>query len=234
MRILCVVNGLYGERIAAHLRRAAPADWDVLSWSGPAHLPAIVDEPQCCLPDALPQAELLITLAESPGLSDLATDLAAMCGARAVIAPVDRYSWLPQGLAGQLAHRCRELGLGFAAPSPFCSLSKHSDGHDLIDAFADHFGLPEFSCEVTDGRIVSTRWFREAPCGNTRFVAERLVGASVGSAVERAGLLHHYYPCLASMEQATAGAHTILHRAAKMTVAAVDRALSRTGLSISL
>ena len=40
---------------------------------------------------------------------------------------------------------------------------------------------------------------RDAVCGCARFVAEGLVGISADEAEEKAGLLHHHYPCLASM-----------------------------------
>ena len=228
MRILCVVNGAYGERIASFLSQASPPGWDVLSWRGPVRLPVLLDEPEGHLPDSLPRVDLLISLAESPGLADLAPELAVLCGAEAVILPVDRYSWLPVGLAGQIARRCRERGLGFASPSPFCSLSSRPDGHPLINAFAVRFGSPDLHCEVAAGRVVSVGLDREAPCGNTQFVADRLVGVSVGDAVERASLLHHYYPCLAGMELAASNSHTLLHRAAKMTGAAVSRALGHS------
>jgi thymidylate synthase len=130
------------------------------------------------------------------------------------------------GLVGQIARRCRDRGLGFAAPSPFCTLTSRQDGDASINEFADRFGLPELCCRVSGSRIVSTRVVREAPCGNTRFVAERLVGVSVENAVSQAGLLHHYYPCLAGMDQPPVNSHTLLHRAAKITSAAVSRALS--------
>ncbi len=40
---------------------------------------------------------------------------------------------------------------------------------------------------------------RDAVWGCARYVAEHLVGVSVEDAEEKAGMLHHHYPCLASM-----------------------------------
>lgn len=40
---------------------------------------------------------------------------------------------------------------------------------------------------------------RDATCGCARFVPRGLAGVSVDEAQEKAGLLHHHYPCLASM-----------------------------------
>ena len=71
---------------------------------------------------------------------------------------------------------------------------------------------------------------REAPCGNTRYIAERLVGVPVGEAAERAGLLHHYYPCWGGMGvDPVHGTHTLLHVAAKMAQQAVERSLKTQG-----
>ena len=226
MRILCVVTGHYGMRIAAHLAETVPTGWGVGMWEGPAHVPSVVDEPEPYLPETLPQVDLLLSLAEHTGVSDLAADLAERCGAAAVIAPRDRNAWLPAGLARQLGRRLAERGVGYAFPAPFCNLSDHRDVHPAIDEFAAHYGRPQLRCKVEDGRVVGWEIVREAPCGCTRFVVEKLTGAAPEQADERAGLLHHYYPCLAAMEDTGPQGHPLLHQAAKITKAAVARAIA--------
>jgi hypothetical protein len=52
---------------------------------------------------------------------------------------------------------------------------------------------------------------RDAVCGCARFVAERLVGVLVDDAEQQAGLLHHHYPCLASMGIDSAFGDTLMH-----------------------
>ena len=47
--------------------------------------------------------------------------------------------------------------------------------------------------------IASAEVARDAVCGCARFVAEGLIGIHVEDAEEKAGLLHHHYPCMASM-----------------------------------
>jgi len=226
VRILCIVTGNYGMRIAAHLSQAAPLSWEVSRWEGPQYLPSVIDEPGEYLPEQLPQTDLLLSLAENAGLSSLIDDLAVLCGAQAVIAPIDRWAWLPLGLSRQLAGRLKARGVGCAFPTPFCTLREHAQGHPLINAFASHFGLPELRCTVAHGHISSCTIRREAPCGNTRFAAEKLLGVATDQAEEMAGLLHHYYPCLAVMEQAQAHAHPLLHQSAKIARSAVAHALS--------
>jgi hypothetical protein len=226
MRILCVVTGHYGRRIASHLRDTAPADWQVSGWEGPINLPVVIDEPEMFLPDELPETDLLLSLAESASLSDLVPELASRCQARAVIAPIDRWTWLPPGLARQLAERLKRRGVGFAAPSPFCALRPHISAHPLVNTFAERYGAPDIRLAVEQDRIASWELHREAPCGNTRFVVKKLMGVDVRQAEEMAGLLHHYYPCLAVMPEERPGqTHTLLHAAAKMVQAAVSQAV---------
>jgi hypothetical protein len=79
-------------------------------------------------------------------------------------------------------------------------------------------------------RIVACQVVREAPCGNTRYVASHLAGTAVDRAVEQAGLLHHYYPCWGGMDaDPVHNTHTLLHIAATMSRKAVERALETTG-----
>jgi hypothetical protein len=195
-------------------------------WEGPTELPPVVDEPEEFLPSTLPQADLLLSLAETAGLSDLAADLADLSGAQAVIAPIDRRAWLPTGLATQLKRRLERRRLGYAFPSPFCALRPRRQAHPLINAFAERFGRPELSCSVVGDKVSACEIGREAPCGNTRYVANKLVGVHIGRAEEMAGLLHHYYPCLAEMGQAGHDSYPLLHSAAKITCSAVSRALA--------
>lgn len=224
MRVLCVVTGSWGERIAAHLTVAAPSHWTV-AVSAFAPLPSEVDAADHLRLDSLPRAELLLSLAESAGLSACIPELAEASGAKAVLAPIDRSTWLPPGLARQLSARLRGRGVDCAFPSPFCALTTCMSQGDLINAFAARFGAQDLRLEVQAGRIAEVRVDREAPCGSTRFIADRLLNAPVDSAVEAAGLNHHYYPCLADMNGAPTAQHTLLHRAAMMTRGAVERAL---------
>jgi thymidylate synthase len=245
VHILIAVQGQWGQRIADHLRASAPPGWQIAVWQGPTALPIIVDDPEEFVPDQLAPADLLVVLPESAGLTDLAPDLAQRCGAKAVLLGIDKRPWAPQGLVRQVQRRLEQRGIAYAAPVPFCALSPSSRQHPLVRAFAEHYGRPELECEVKDGQITSCRVLRETPCGNTRYVAQRLAGTPVDQAVEQAGLLHHYYPCWGSMgadpvqtagdhaarppRQGSTGAgapdHSPLHIAATMAQKSVARAL---------
>lgn len=229
MRILIVTQGEWGKRIQTHLCQTAPGDWEIAGWQGPAALPIVLDEPEAFLPGALAPAELLLVLTESAGMTDLTPDLAQRCGAQAVILPVDRHAWAQPGLLRQVRQRLVVMGIGLATPMPFCTLVPRPDQHPLIQAFARRYGRPELACTVGDGCIAGCEIARETPCGNTRYIVERLVGVSVDKAVEQAGLLHHYYPCWGGMDvDPVQGTHTCLHTAATIAQKSVERALKRT------
>ncbi len=109
-------------------------------------------------------------------------------------------------------------------PKPLCSLTETTYGvtrfetadysNPLIAEFARYFGQPQLSLEIDpDSRtITSAEVTRDAVCGCARYAAEGLIGLSADEAEEKAGLLHHHYPCLASMQKLPHFDHdTLMH-----------------------
>jgi hypothetical protein len=228
VHLLLVTQGAWGRRIADHVSETAPSCWQVATWPGPDVLPVVLDDPDEFLPDALPSADLLVVLTESAGMTDLAPDIARLCGAQAVIVPVDRRSWARPGLRRQVAQRLQAMGIGSAFPMPFCSLTPTTEQHWLIRSFAERYGRPDLACTTRDGRVACCEILRETPCGNTRYIIEGLVDVPVEQATQQAGLLHHYYPCWGGMEvDPVRGSHTLLHIAATMAQRCVERTLKR-------
>jgi len=226
VRLLIGYQGQWGKRILDHIQATAPADWEINSWKGPISFPPVIDDPGEFLPEDLPQTDLLLVLAEHAGMTDLTPDLAQRSGATAVILPIDRRSWGPTGLTRQVKKRLQTAGVPLAAPRPFCSLAPGESQPDAIRTFANRYGRPQVTCTVSDGRVAACQVIREAPCGNTRYVADHLAGTPTYRAPAQAGLLHHYYPCWGGMEaDPVTGEHTLLHIAASMTQQSVKRAL---------
>jgi hypothetical protein len=211
MRILAIISGEYGRRHVENIRANGPTNWEVHTWQAPAVLPQVIDYPEDYLPAELPAAELLLSFAELKGVAELLPDMARLCGARGVIAAVDNEAWLPRGLARQLRGWLENMGVACATPKPLCSLTEQDYGVTRrqriayqspdIAEFARYFGQPELKITVDpeSHTIVAVEVKRDAVCGCARFVAERLVGLSADEAGEQAGLLHHHFPCLASM-----------------------------------
>ncbi len=220
LRVLAVTQALWGERIAAHIAAHAPAGWRVQSWAAPRVIPPVVDDPEEYLPESLPASDLVLALGEVPGLAQLIPDIVRLAGARAVIAPIDRNESLPAGLVAQLEGWLNAQGVAVVFPKPFCSLAEESynrtplvTGYDdpLIRAFAARFGRPVFRVEVADGCLARVEVLRDSACGCARHVAEGLVGTPVDDSVEAAGMLHHHFPCLASMNKDPDYRDTLMH-----------------------
>lgn len=211
MRILAIISGDYGQRHVDNIRQHGPATWQVELWRAPAFLPLIVDYPEDYLPETLPQADLILSFAELKGVAELLPEIAQMTGAQAVLAPVDSEAWLPRGLARQLRGWLADQGVVCATPKPLCSLTETDYGlrrrerisydSPQIAEFARYFGQPALSISVDPASrtITAVQVERDAVCGCARFVAQGLIGLSADEAEEKAGLLHHHYPCLASM-----------------------------------
>lgn len=223
MRILAVISGEYGQRHVDNIRRHGPADWTVEVWQAPALLPPVVDYPEDYLPETLPPADLILSFAEHPGVAELLPDIAKMTGAKAVVAAVDNENWLPRGLARQLRGWLEDMGVACATPKPLCSLTETdylvarrkrlAHGSSIIGEFARYFGQPRLRLVVDPAtrRIVAAEVERDAVCGCARYVAQGLVGVLADDAEEKAGLLHHHYPCLASMGKDADFGDTLMH-----------------------
>ncbi len=223
MRILAIISGDYGVRHADNIRKHAPPSWEIVTWRAPATFPLILDYPEDYLPSELPESDLILSFAEHRGVAELIPDIAKMTGAQAVIASVDNEAWLPRGLARQLRGWLDNIGVVCATPKPLCSLTETDYGvtrrqritylSPLISEFASYFGQPHLEIEVDEKSrtISSVQVQRDAVCGCARYVAEKLVGVSVDEASEKAGLLHHHYPCLASMGKDIDFGDTLMH-----------------------
>jgi hypothetical protein len=222
MKILAVVTGEYGRRIAKNVREYGPDTWMTSEWTAPSHFPIVIDEPRDFLPETLPAAELILALGEHPGIAELLPEVAKVTGAKAVIAPVDRLEWLPKGLMNQLRGWLKEIGVTSVFPKPFCSLTENSYSirgqrveyeDSLIAEFAHFFGKPRVRVTVDPAAkvITAAEVERDAACGCIRYVASGIVGNQVDDAEFQAGMLHHHYPCLASMGIDSDYSDTLLH-----------------------
>ncbi len=231
MRILAIISGEYGERHVENLVKHGPKSWHIEIWQAPTVLPPVIDYPEDYLPEALPQAELILSFAEHKGVAELLPEIAQMTGATAVLVAVDDETWLPRGLARQLQGWLERIRVNSAMPKPLCSLTESDYGitrrdrltydDPLIAEFARYFGKPEINVQVDPATrtISASEVGRDAVCGCARYVAENLIGISVDEAEEKAGLLHHHFPCLASMVKLNDFNHdTLMHESGHQLV----------------
>jgi hypothetical protein len=163
----------------------------------------------------------VLALGETPGFYQLVPDIVRLAGARSVIAPIDRNESLPPGLLKQLERWLADLPATAVFPKPFCSLTPTTYNRPpilveyddpLIRAFAQRFGQPRFRLELDSNLQVSgVTVERDTACGCARAVAEGLSGCPAAEAEYQAGMLHHHFPCLASMNQDADYQDTLMH-----------------------
>jgi hypothetical protein len=223
MNILAIISGEYGARHVSNIKNTGPSTWIVETWQAPNIFPLVIDYPEDYLPPSLPATDLILSFGEHKGIAELLPDIALMTGAKAVIAGVDNETWLPRGLARQLRGWLEKMEVACATPKPLCSLTETDFGvtrrqrisylDAYISEFAHFFGKPELELEVDPETrlIVAAKVQRDAVCGCARYVADRLIGISADEAEEKAGLLHHHFPCLASMGKDVDFGDTLMH-----------------------
>jgi hypothetical protein len=225
VRILIVIQGSYGQRMVDNIRKNSPPDWEVEHIVLANNLPAIIDDAGEYLPREIPEADLLISLGEQQGVAQMIPDIVERSRAKAVIAPADNRVWLPAGLARQIQQKLQKKGVDMVYPVPFCMLSGKDSENTFIHEFARYFGRPVVDIELDDERVTRLTVNRDAPCGSTRYVAEHLPGTRIGEAVEQSGLMHHQYPCLATMGIDKEFEDTLMHRAGLAVKQAVESAI---------
>ena len=219
--VLAVTQRQWGERIADNVHRFAPDSWAVHRWATSRALPLVVDDPADFLPPQLPKVDLVLALGETPAVAQLIPAVVQLTSAKAVIAPIDRNESLPPGLAAQLQRWLSDLGAVVVFPKPFCSLTESFYNQPpirveyddpVIREFARAFGRPRFLASVDhDHRVSLMEVVRDSACGCARHVAQGLTGRPVTEAEYEAGMLHHHYPCLASMNQDADYQDTLMH-----------------------
>src|SRR4030042_1340680 len=223
MNILAIINSDYGSRHVANIIQYAPSNWVINQWRAPVFFPLVIDYPEEFLPSELPAADLILSFAEHKSVAELIPDIARMKGAKAVIAAVDNENSLPRGLARQLRGWLEKMNVACATPKPLCSLTETEywvtrrqrleHKRPIIADFARYFGKPEFSIQVDPLRrtISAVEVRRDAVCGCARYVAQKLIGVSVDEAEYETGMVHHHYPCLASMGIDVDFGDTLMH-----------------------
>lgn len=224
MRILAILSGEFGLRNLRNIEENGPKDWVIQSWQAPPALPPMIDDPEDFLPDTFPESDLILSFAELKGVAELLPEIARISKSKAVVVAVNNETWLPLGLGRQLRGWLEEMGVECATPRPLCSLTESDFGitrHERIPfnspeiaLFARYFGKPDLKISIDQGTntIQSAEVVRDAVCGNTRHVAEQLIGLPTSEVLDKAGLLHKHYPCLTTMTKLDDFDHeTLMH-----------------------
>lgn len=227
MKVLIVYQGDYGKRFRDNIGKHAPVEWEVEGFHYTKKIPTFVEELSDYLPQGLPSCDILISVQEHPVVAEMIPLFIKQIGARAVIAPIDNKTHLTAGLARQLKKKLEQAGVEFLHPMTFCTLSEKMTKNDLVLEFLKYFGRPEVEIEFENEKVKEVRVIRDAPCGNTRYVAEHLTGTHRKDAVENSGILHHNHPCMATMVMDAELGDTLMHHAGLQVKLAVEEAIKK-------
>ena len=224
MNILAIVSGEFGLRNVQNIQANAPDGWNIEVWQAPPALPPMIDDPEDHLPGKFPESDLILSFAEIKGVAELLPEIARLSGAKAVIVAVNNETWLPLGLGRQLGGWLEKMNVALAMPRPLCSLTESDYGvtrwdrvkfnSPQIAEFARYFGKPDLKIIVDQetSTIQSAEVIRDAVCGNTRHVAQQIIGLSTAEVLDKASLLHKHFPCLTTMTKLDDFDHqTLMH-----------------------
>lgn len=225
MKILILYQGDYGKRFWENISAHAPEAWDVKGYHYTKKIPTFVEELSDYLPQNLPPCDLLLSVQEHPVVAEMIPLFIKEIGARAVIAPIDNKAYLTSGLARQLRKKLETMGIEFLYPMTFCTLSEKMTQNDLVLQFLKYFGKPKVEIEFENEKVKEVNVLRDAPCGNTRYVAKHLIGTHIKDAVEHSGILHHNHPCMATMTMDAEIGDTLMHHAGLQVKLAVEEAI---------
>lgn len=222
-----IIQGDYGKRFGENIKNNCPEGWEILEYKYIKKLPIVVDDFSEYLPDKLPECDLLISLQEIQAVAEMIPEMTKMTGAKGVIAPIDNKTYLSSGLARQLKKKLQKDRIEMVHPMTFCTLSEKDTKDELILEFLRYFGKPKVEIEIQMDKVKEVKVLRDAPCGNTRFVAEHLVGCNVKDAVEKSGILHHNHPCYATMTMDAELQDTLMHHAGLQVKLAVEETIKK-------
>jgi hypothetical protein len=219
-------GGRYTERLIAHLLGVSPGNVD--AYQVPRSLPPVLDDAAEYLPTELGAADVVVAINIHPEMLLEIPRMVAGAATRALIAPIEDPTWVKPGLQKQVTLECSRRGLESAFPKPFCALEPTTP---VIQEFCEEFrvGVPTFRFAVENGSIAEVEVMLGAPCGLTDFVAEKLVGMAADDGLpEKAGQLHHTYPCFSTMTMDPALGDTIMHKSLFLLRDRVREALKKS------
>jgi hypothetical protein len=199
LRIYILTRGPLGEKVVNNLVKRGLADSIVGIHEYPEKARGLVDDLETIMPPDPPECDLLLCLFLHPDVVPVIPLVAQKTGAKEVLAPVDDWHLMPEGLKRQISGELDEIGVAYEFPKPFCQLETSS--HPLIGEIAEKLGKPKFEADVKLGSISKVRILRDTPCGSAQFVADKLAGIDTADYREKASRAHLDYPCLAGMDR---------------------------------
>ena len=114
-------------------------------------------------------------------------------------------------------------------PPVCCALSQK----EKLGEYGDMFGAPEFELEVKDGKVISIKVLRGAPCGATWTAAEKVTGLPLDEAATRIGLETQFMCSADPSNWDVIYGKSPVHVAGEMHKTALKKSLKKTGTEIT-
>jgi len=184
MKIGILYAGPFGEQMINHISLSGFGDRIVAVCElTPEKIPGggrsgdIWESPDDFLPLDLPEArcDLLLVLGVQGSLGVLVPGVAKRWSARAVIFAIDDRGMAPDARRS-IEEELGDAGIHVEFPEPFCTLA--GSRNDLVRAFAERFGRPEFRATIDPASrcIQEVTVLRDTPCGTASSTAKKLEG----------------------------------------------------------
>lgn len=219
-------GGRFQELVREYLGERAGDEIKALQL--PDRLPLIVDDAREFIPEEAGSSAVVIAIELHGDLLLELPHLMAERGGTALLVPQEDPSWVRPGLIRQMSEACKAKGIECEFPKPFCHLQPRTR---IIRMFGEQYeaGVPELEFEIEGGVITEARVTRSAPCGLTRWLAERLPGAEATeeAVVQRTRVLHHSRPCVATMNMDPTINDTLMHLSLHLAEFASAQAFKR-------
>lgn len=202
MKIGIIQRGHHGEKSAEEISRY----FEVSIFKLPEKIPEILED--ISIPEDILKSDIIISYA---GHADVNLELVRRAEGKIFITGKG-------GSKAQLLQEARKHNR-IVIVVDICCTAKNFD-----EEFSKFFGKPEFEVEIDrDKNIIrKVKVIRSAFCGATYFVAEKLEGAEIESAPQKAGYYTQIYPCLASR-----GIDGKIHVAARIHKNAIEKAINK-------
>ena len=137
-------GGHYPQWVKAYLTEAG-AEARMFQTPG-CIAPIPIDEPEEFLEGDIGRGPVVLALGVHPEVLAELPYVMAQRGGKALIAAVEDPNWLRPGLMRQLQDTCRELGVEFACPKPFCTLEPQTP---VIEQFCRDYAIGYPALELT-------------------------------------------------------------------------------------
>jgi len=200
MKVGVISRGHHGEQTAKEVKKY----FDVVVHELPEKIPEILENVE--IPEEILESEMIISYAGHPDIN-----MELIKKAKGIVFITGK---------GGSRSQLKQLADNYNTELILADICCNSP---VVEAeFFEHFGRPCFEVSIDGDVLKDVKVVRNAFCGASNFVAEKLKGVRIEEAPSKAGYFTQIYPCLASR-----GIEGKIHLAAKIHKSAIEKAIQK-------